>query len=303
MSELQMPSPLFDSRFTHTQVSRGDVSVNLVHGGSGPPLLLIHGYPQTHAIWHWVAPALADHFHLICPDLRGYGDSSKPEGLADHSNYSKREMAADMIAVMEHLGYQRFAVAGHDRGARVTHRLALDYPERIERACVMDIAPTLHMFDHTDQAFATGYYHWFFLIQPDGLPEHLIGKDPDYYLNEKLKRWAAPGADFAPGPRAEYLRCFRDPAAIHGSCEDYRAAAGIDLEHDRADRERRIDCLLLVLWGAKGFVHRTYDLLSVWRGYASNVSGYPLECGHFLPEERPEELAAALKKFCLVDNG
>lgn len=302
MSELQMPSPLFDSRFTRTQVSRGDVSINLVHGGSGPPLLLIHGYPQTHAIWHRVAPALADHFHLICPDLRGYGDSSKPEGLADHSNYSKREMAADMIAVMEHFCYQRFAVAGHDRGARVTHRLALDYPERIERACVMDIAPTLHMFDHTDQAFATGYYHWFFLIQPDGLPEHLIGKDPDYYLNEKLKRWAAPGADFAPGARAEYLRCFRDPAAIHGSCEDYRAAAGIDLEHDRADRERLIDCPLLVLWGAKGFVHRTYDLLSVWRGYASNVSGYPLECGHFLPEERPEELAAALKKFCLVDN-
>ncbi|TCK08202.1 alpha/beta fold hydrolase [Marinobacterium mangrovicola] len=302
MLEERMSAPLFDSRFTCAEVSRGDVSINLVHGGSGPPLLLIHGYPQTHVIWHRIAPLLADHFHLICPDLRGYGDSAKPAGLPDHSNYSKREMAADMIAVMDHFGYQRFAVGGHDRGARVTHRLALDYPERVERACVMDIAPTLHMFDHTDQAFATGYYHWFFLIQPDGLPEHLIGQDPDYYLNEKLKRWAAPGADFAPAARAEYLRCFRNPKAIHGSCEDYRAAAGIDLEHDRADRGRSVDCPLLVLWGARGFVHRTYDLLSVWRNYARDVSGYPLECGHFLPEEQPDELAAALKTFCQVEN-
>ncbi|MBV1789499.1 alpha/beta hydrolase [Marinobacterium sp. D7] len=293
---------MFNGAFEAIDVDTGGAIIHCVHGGKGPPLLLLHGYPQTHMIWHEVAPVLAEAFHVICPDLRGYGDSSKPAGEADHANYSKRAMAQDMAELMIHFGYERFAVAGHDRGARVTHRLALDYPERVRAACVMDIAPTLHMFDHTDQAFATGYYHWFFLIQPDGLPEHMIGLDPDYYLGEKLKRWSAPGATFSPRAVAEYSRCFGDPAAIHASCEDYRAAAGIDLEHDRADRLRKLACPLLVLWGNQGFVHRTYDLLAVWRDYAEDVRGFALESGHFLPEETPQTVINALRDFFTAES-
>ncbi len=288
---------LFDQRFETARIDTGEVQIHLQHGGSGAPLLLLHGYPQTHAIWHRVAPQLAQHYHVICPDLRGYGDSAKPEGGPDHAAYSKRAMARDMVAVMAQLGYTQFHVAGHDRGARVTHRLALDYPQQVLKACVMDIAPTYHMFGHTDQAFATGYYHWFFLIQPDGLPEHLIGADPAYYLQEKLRRWAAPGARFDPEALAEYLRCFRDPQAIHASCEDYRAAAGIDLEQDAADRQRKLQCPLLVLWGKQGFVQRCYDLLAVWRDYAERVEGHSLDCGHFLPEEAPDAVLAALLLF------
>ncbi|WP_036233296.1 alpha/beta fold hydrolase [Marinobacterium litorale] len=282
------------SRFT---VDTGEVSIHLAHAGEGEPLLLLHGYPQTHWIWHRVAPVLAERFHVICPDLRGYGESSCPPGKPDHAGYAKKTMATDMIAVMDHFGYASFAVAGHDRGARVAHRMALDYPDRIKGLCVMDIAPTLHMFDHTDQAFATGYYHWFFLIQPDGLPEHMIGLDPDYYLSEKLRRWAAPGALFDPQAVAEYQRCFRQPEVIHASCEDYRAAATIDLIHDRADCNRQVEPPLLVLWGDKGFVHRTYDLLSVWQGYARRVEGHSLSSGHFLPEETPEQVIDALQLF------
>jgi haloacetate dehalogenase len=288
---------MYSDLFTTQRLRTQGAEIHCVHGGKGPPLLLLHGYPQTHMIWHAVAPVLAQQFHVICPDLRGYGDSSKPPGAPNHANYSKRVMAQDMVDLMRQLGYERFAVAGHDRGARVAHRLALDHPARISAACVMDIAPTLHMFDHTDQAFATGYYHWFFLIQPDGLPEHLIGLDPDYYLTEKLKRWAAPGAAFSPRAVAEYSRCFSDPATIHASCEDYRAAASIDLEHDRADRHRRIGCPLLVLWGSRGFVHRSYDLLAVWRDYADDVQGFALDCGHFLPEEAPAAVIDALRDF------
>ncbi|WP_432698332.1 alpha/beta fold hydrolase [Marinobacterium sp. YM272] len=283
--------------FTEERITTKGAEIHCVHGGSGLPLLLLHGYPQTHMIWHAVAPALSSDFHVICPDLRGYGDSSKPPGEPDHANYSKRAMAQDMVELMAQLGYQRFAVAGHDRGGRVAHRLALDHPGRVERICVMDIAPTLHMFDHTDQAFATGYYHWFFLIQPDGLPEHMIGLDPDYYLGEKLKRWSGPGATFSPRAVAEYSRCFGTADAIHASCEDYRAAASIDLEHDRADRSRRIESPLLVLWGNQGFIHRRYDLLDIWRDYADDLSGSVLACGHFLPEEAPDAVISALKAF------
>lgn len=288
---------LFGKDFEQLRITTTGAEIKLVHGGSGRALLLLHGYPQTHVIWHAVAPRLAERFHVICPDLRGYGDSSKPPGTPDHFTYSKRAMAQDMVEVMSALGHDEFFVAGHDRGARVAHRMALDQPERIGKACVMDIAPTHHMFRTTDQHFATGYYHWFFLIQPGGLPEHMIGADPAYYLSEKLKRWSAPGARFADEAMAEYLRCFSRPDAIHASCEDYRAAATIDLVHDEADRSRKVQCPLLVLWGSKGFVHRSYDVLEVWRDYAEHVEGRALDCGHFLPEEAPEAVCEELSRF------
>ncbi|MDK8463602.1 alpha/beta hydrolase [Marinobacter sp. SS13-12] len=291
----------FGAEFRTDRIRTSGADIHLAQGGKGPPLLLLHGYPQTHVMWHRVAPELARDFHVICPDLRGYGDSSKPPSDTLHGAYSKREMARDMVEVMAGLGYQRFAVAGHDRGARVAHRMALDYPDQVSRVCVMDIAPTLHMFSHTDQNFATGYYHWFFLIQPDGLPERMIGADPDYFLKEKLNRWSGPDAGFDPGAVAEYVRCFRDPRVIHASCEDYRAAATIDLEHDRHDRDRnrKIECPLLVLWGSRGFVHRTYDVMAVWQRYADKVEGRLLGCGHFLPEEAPEDVLRELQRWFL----
>lgn len=288
----------FGENFRETRIETSGAAINLVRGGHGrQPLLLLHGYPQTHVMWHRVIPFLAPHFDIICPDLRGYGDSEKPPSDPDHSAYSKRAMAADMAEVMKELGHEQFLVAGHDRGARVAHRMALDYPDRVSRACVMDIAPTLHMFTHTDQQFATGYYHWFFLIQPDGLPERMIGHEPGYYLTEKLKRWSGSEAQFDPDALQEYVRCFSDPAAIHASCEDYRAAATIDLQHDEQDRGRKVQCPLLVLWGNQGFVHRTYDVLEVWRDYAQQVEGLALDCGHFLPEEAPEPVAGVLLDF------
>jgi len=290
----------FEQAFKRQCVTTSGAQVNLRHAGEGhPPLLLLHGYPQTHAMWHRVAPKLAQRFHVVCPDLRGYGDSSKPPDKPNHSNYANRAMANDMVEVMASLGHASFGVAGHDRGARVAQRMALDHPEKVSKACVMDIAPTLHMYDHTDQAFATGYYHWFFLIQPDGLPERLIGADPAYYLKEKLRRASAPGTRFTAEALAEYVRCFQNPDTIHATCEDYRASATIDLEHDRIDRDRgaQVRCPLLVLWGKKGFVERCYDVLSVWRAYAQCVEGRVLDCGHFLPEERSDEVAEALLAF------
>jgi len=292
---------LFGNEFINVCRKTSGAEINLVHGGSGPPLLLLHGYPQTRCMWHLVAQRLAKSFHVICPDLRGYGDSSKLPGTPDHANYSKREMALDMVEVMTSFGYEMFFVAGHDRGARVTHRMALDHPDRIKKACVMDIAPTYHMFKTTDQAFATGYYHWFFLIQPDGLPERMIGADPAYYLTEKLNRWSAPGTVFTTAAVAEYVRCFSPPEAIHASCEDYRAAATIDLEHDEADLGKKIHCPLLVLWGAKGFVQRRYDVLKVWQERATHVTGRSLPCGHFLPEEAPDETITELLSFFVTD--
>jgi haloacetate dehalogenase len=283
--------------FTHTQIKTQDVTVNLVHGGSGPPVLLLHGYPQTHAMWHQVAPKLAEHFTVVVPDLRGYGDSSKPVGEPDHSNYAKRTMAQDQFEVMTTLGYERFAVVGHDRGARVGHRMALDVPERVSELAVLDIVPTYHVFKSIDQFMATAYYHWFFLIQPYDLPEKLIGADPLYYLHKKLGGWGSGLQVFAPEALAEYERCFNNSATIHATCEDYRAAASIDLVHDEVDRQRRITCPVLALWGANGFVHRGYDVLAVWRDYAAEVRGQALPAGHFLAEERPEETTAELLAF------
>lgn len=269
-------------------------------GGSGPPLFLLHGYPETHLMWHRVAPSLAQRFTVVCPDLRGYGDSAKPPTTPEHAPYSKRAMASDIVALADALGFREFAAAGHDRGARVLHRLCLDHPERVRKAALLDIVPTLTLYEATDRAIATGYFHWFFLIQPDPLPERLIGADPAFWLDWILGRWAGrPTAEVFPREiLREYLRCFADPATIHATCEDYRAGASIDLEHDRTDADRRIACPLLLLWGAAGFVHRHFDVLACWRPKAAGpVRGRALACGHFLPEEAPEDTAAELLRF------
>jgi haloacetate dehalogenase len=282
------------------RVTTSGTEIFLFTGGSGPPLLLLHGYPQTHALWHRVAPALSERFTLVCPDLRGYGDSGKPPSDPEHLAYSKRASAQDMVEAMADLGFSRFMAAGHDRGGRVVHRMCLDHPERVARAAVLDIVPTRTIFRATNQAIATGYYHWFFLIQPEPLPEHLIGADPVFYLRKKLTQWSGTKDPswVAPEALAEYERCFSDPATIHASCEDYRAAATIDLAHDEADLDRKIACPLLVLWGEHGLMHRHFDVLATWREKAAGpVEGRPLPCGHFLPEEQPEATAQALARF------
>ena len=283
--------------FETRRIATSGCEIHLRIGGSGPPLLLLHGYPQTHVMWHKIAPRLAQDFTVVAADLRGYGDSGKPPGGERHEAYAKRAMAQDQVEIMTALGFDRFSVVGHDRGARVTHRMALDHPERVAKAAVLDIAPTKTMFDQTDQAFATAYYHWFFLIQPFDLPERMIGADPDYYLERKIGHWSREGGAFAPEALAEYKRCFGNPETIHASCEDYRAAADIDLEHDSADLNIRIACPLLVLWGAKGVIERCYDVLPVWRERAEDVRGRALPCGHFLPEEAPEETLGELLAF------
>ena len=284
--------------FETRDVSTSDTSIHLRVGGSGPPLLLLHGYPQTHVLWHRVAPRLAGRFTLVCPDLRGYGDSGKPASDPEHRVYSKRATANDLVEAMASLGHQRFGLAGHDRGGRVGHRLALDHPERVQKLAVLDIVPTRTILRATDQAIATGYYHWFFLIQPGGLPERLIGADPVFFLHWLLGRWGTGLEAFAPAALAEYERCFQDPAVIHATCEDYRAAATIDLAHDEADLEHKIACPVLALWGKRGLMERHFEVLATWRERAAGaVSGHALDCGHFLPEERPEETAAALLDF------
>ena len=289
--------------FATRRITTSGAEIHLRVGGRGEPLLLLHGYPQTHAIWHRVAPALAESFTVVCADLRGYGDSAKPAGGPDHAGYSKRDMAQDMVEVMAALGHERFAVAGHDRGGRVTHRLCLDHPQRVRRAAVLDIVPTLTLFRATDQAFAYGYYHWFFLSQPAPLPERMIGADPLFYLHAKLGQWSAAKNTswLAAEALAEYERCFSNPATIRASCDDYRAAATIDLVHDEADFASRIACPLLVLWGERALMHRSFDVLATWREKASGpVEGGPLPCGHYLPEEQPEATTTALARFFSV---
>ncbi|MDP9410060.1 MAG: alpha/beta hydrolase [Actinomycetota bacterium] len=285
--------------FERLRVETGEAAINLVRGGSGPPVLLLHGYPQTHAMWHGVAPGLAEDFTIVATDLRGYGDSSKPFGDEDHATYSKRAMAADQVKVMESLGFASFAVVGHDRGGRVGHRMALDHPERVTRLAVLDIVPTRHVYATVGKDLATAYYHWFFFIQPYDLPETLIGADPAYYLRKKLGGWGTSLDAFSPESLAEYERCFSDPATIHASCEDYRAAASIDLVHDDADYDegRKVACPLLALWGGQGVMERLYDVREVWRGYAGDVRGKALDAGHFLAEERPEETTRELIDF------
>lgn len=273
-------------------------TIHTLVGGSGPPLLLIHGYPQTHVEWHKIAGRLAERFTVVMTDLRGYGDSSKPPDGENHANYSKRAMALDNVAVMRSLGFERFAVVGHDRGGRVTWRMAVEHPERVTRAAILDIVPL--PYSNMTRAFATEYFHWFFLIQPAPFPETLIGNSAEFYLRSRFLRSSASSTIFTPEAVAEYLRCFKDPAAIHGSCEDYRAGATIDIEHSNADGDKKVQCPLLVLWGQRGTVGRLYDVMAIWRQHAVNVTGKALSAGHFLPEEVPDETLAELLPFLVA---
>lgn len=293
---------LFDSTYLEQRVTVNGTWIHaLMRPNQGKPaLLLLHGYPQTHAIWHKLAPLLDNDFALVLPDLRGYGDSAKPPSLPEAQNQSKRVMAQDMVELMATLGHGKFHLVGHDRGARVAHRLCLDHPQSVLRVCLMDIAPTLTTYSLTNRAMATAYFHWFFLIQPAPLPERLIGADPQFWLHGCLSRWSmGDQGTFAPEAVAQYVRCFSDPEAIRASCDDYRAAAGIDLRHDESDAQQRITAALLVLWGAKGFVGTNYDLVSLWREKANDLRGAAIACGHFLPEEAPSEVAQQLRPFLL----
>jgi haloacetate dehalogenase len=290
---------MFDE-FTSKTLAGDGTDIHLMVGGSGPPLLLLHGYPQTHVCWHCVAPLLADSFTIVAPDLRGYGDSGKPATDAAHEPYSKRRMAADQIQVMKQLGFERFFVAGHDRGGRVAHRMALDHPDAVQKLAVLDIAPSLEMYRRTDLRFALAYFHCFFLAQPFNFPEHLIGGDPEFWLRSAFYvRNASGAAESAVTPEAfaEYLRCFRDPATVHASCEDYRASASIDLQDDEADHSQRLTCPLLLIYAAKGRLAQVYDMPAMWRERAEKVSVQGLPAGHFLPEEMPEGVAGALREF------
>lgn len=288
---------MFEGFETRDLPGTDGVTIHLRTGGSGEPVLLLHGYPQCHAMWHEIAPDLARNYTVVCADLRGYGDSSKPSGSHGHETYSKRAMAGDMVAAMRAMGHERFTVIGHDRGGRVAHRMALDHPDTVTRLVVLDIVPTHTLFSRTDKAFSIGYYHWFFLAQPSPLPERMIGADAAYFLTTKLDHWSAEGMVFDDAAMSEYLRCFSDPATIHASCEDYRAAATIDLEHDEADIDRKVMCPTLVLWGEYGLMHKTFDVLETWREKCHTVSGKPVASGHFLPEEAPEETLNEIRAF------
>ena len=291
-------NPLFPYFESHWIEVNG-VKIMARKGGSGQPLLLLHGHPQTHAIWHRVAQQLAKSFTVVMTDLRGYGDSSKPQGTPDHLNYSKRVMALDQIEVMRHFGFSEFDVLAHDRGARVAHRLALDHPKAVKRLVLLDIAPTLAMYEKTSNQFARSYWHWFFLIQPAPMPERLIEADPAAYIRDVLGRRSAGLAPFDARALAEYVRCIELPGSAHGLCEDYRASAGIDLVHDQLDLNDKnfVEQPLLILWGEKGVVHQCFEPLKEWSKVAVNVQGKALPCGHYIPEEAPELLLDQVKLF------
>lgn len=282
-------------------------SAGLLHtriGGSGPALLLLHGHPQTHVMWHLVAPALAKHFTVVLMDLRGYGDSARPTSDAEHAAYSKRAMALDAVAVMRHHGFERFGVLAHDRGARVAHRLAVDHPSCVTRLMLLDIAPTLAMYENTTQAFATAYWHWFFLIQPPPLPEALIASDPVRYVRSVMGKRHAGLAAFAPDALAEYERCARIPDTAQAICEDYRASSSIDLTHDRADvaAGHKLEQPLQVLWGEHGAIGQCFDVLAMWRDRATQVTGNSLPCGHYIAEEAPDLLIPQALNFFINEG-
>ena len=285
------------NNFTREQRDVNGVRINFRHGGKGPPLLLLHGYPQTHVIWHKVADALAERFTLVMPDLRGYGDSSKPKGDADHGNYSKRAMAQDMAEVMQKLGHDRFHLVGHDRGGRVAHRLAKDHGDCVQTLTVLDISPTLKMFESTDLRFATAYYHWFQMLQPAPIPERMLQGIVPFNILGMIGTSKPDLSPFSKVALREYVKAFSDPKAVHASCEDYRAAGTIDLEHDRKDKRRKLKMPLLALWGKRGVIHRLFKCLADWREVATDVRGKALDCGHFIPEEKPAATLREIRSF------
>jgi haloacetate dehalogenase len=291
---------MFFENFTRTEIKTSGARIVTVHGGKGPPLLLMHGNPFSHLSWFKVAPRLAEEFTVVATDLRGYGDSEKPPGGANHENYSFRAMAADQIEVMAALGYERFYAAGHDRGGRVLHRMCLDHPDQVTRAAILDILPQHHLLNNVTRAWGTFSWHWFFMIQPYDFPERLMNCDPDFFIEKKLAKTAQGLSFFDPRALAEYKRYFRDPATVHAMCEDYRATHGIDLEMDTEDFNagRKITCPLLLLWGATGGVGRNHKPAEIWPRYATDIRGAKaLPCGHYLSEEAPEDTYHELRAF------
>jgi haloacetate dehalogenase len=291
---------MFFENFKLERIAVRDGELRLRHGGSGPPLLLVHGNPQTHAMWHKVAPVLARTYTVICPDLRGYGGSMKPPATADHEPYSKVNMARDLVELMEQLGHKSFRVASHDRGSRVAHRLALDHPERVEKLAVMDIVPTIEHFERADMQFGLGYYHWFWFAQPHPFPENIISASPEAWFKAHTSREPKQDGFFDPDALADYLTHVRMPEMIRGMCEDYRAAASIDFQHDRASRAagHKVRCPLLAMWGRKGKIEQWHDAVAIWRQYCAGfVSGGAVNSGHYLAEEAPDEVLAQLMPF------
>jgi haloacetate dehalogenase len=289
--------------FQTAEIDTGETSIFARWSGSGPPVLLLHGFPQTHLMWRGVAPLLTRHFTVVCPDLRGYGRSGCPASTPDHAPYSKRAMAQDMVIVMERLGFPRFSVAGHDRGGRVAYRLALDHPDRVERLAVLDILPTETAWGRADARFALGYWPWILLAQPEPLPERLLSAAPEADIDNALSDWGSPSTVFPREVKEAYVEALRDPAHIHAICEEYRAAATLDREHDRADRTqgRRMACPLLVVWSARGGLETWYTdsggPTEIWGAWSAHVEGHALDAGHFFPEEAPEQTAHALSGF------
>jgi haloacetate dehalogenase len=289
--------------FKASEIQTGETSIFVRSGGRGPPILLLHGFPQTHLMWRSVAPLLARNFTIVCADLRGYGRSGCPASMPDHASYAKRSMAQDMVIVMERLGFPRFSVAGHDRGGRVAYRMALDHPDRIERLAVLDIVPTATVWERADSRFALAYWPWSLLAQPEPLPERILMAVPEAIVDDALGGWGSPSAVFPPEVRAAYVQALRDPGHAHAICEEYRAAATIDREHDVTDRAsgRRIACPLLALWSSQGALGTWYleasGPVALWRAWSDDVQGHALNAGHFFPEEAPEQTAEALSHF------
>jgi haloacetate dehalogenase len=301
----QQPREEFFKGFQTEEIKTSGTTIHTVYGGNrnGPPLLLLHGIPETHVLWRKVAPALAQDYFIVMPDLRGYGDSGKPPGGGDHFAYSKRAMAQDQVEVMQHLGFGKFALVGHDRGGRAAHRMALDHPEALTKLVILDIVPTYLLYQNITQEFATIFYHWFLLVQPTPFPETMVANSAEYFLKCTLL-WLGghslnePVPDFVgPDVFREYLRTFQQPETIHAICEDYRAAASIDLAHDKADLDKKIQCPLLVLWSEKGPFHRMYNVLQTWQDRAVEAHGHAMPTGHFLPEQMSEELTQELRSF------